>query len=68
MTDTTFAPGASAGATPSSALYRAVWRWHFYAGLLILPIMVLMAVTGGIYLFKDEINDALYPEMRKVAV
>jgi uncharacterized iron-regulated membrane protein len=45
---------------PSSALYRAVWRWHFYAGLLVLPLLIMLAVTGGIYLFKDEINGVIY--------
>ena len=25
-----------------SALYAAVWRWHFIAGLLVLPILVMM--------------------------
>jgi uncharacterized iron-regulated membrane protein len=41
-------------------LYNTLWRWHFYAGLLILPIMPIMAVTGGIYLFEDELENALY--------
>ncbi|MDH2327406.1 PepSY domain-containing protein [Cereibacter sp. SYSU M97828] len=50
----------------SSALYRAVWRWHFYAGLIILPFVILIAVTGAIYLFKDEINDAAYGDLRLV--
>jgi len=50
----------------SSALYRAVWRWHFVAGLLILPFVAILAVTGGIYLFKDEINDAAYGQLRFV--
>ena len=50
-----------------SALYRAVWRWHFYAGLIVLPFMILIAVTGALYLFKDEINDAFYGDLRKVA-
>jgi uncharacterized iron-regulated membrane protein len=40
-----------------SGAYRAVWRWHFYAGLLVLPFLMLMALTGGIYLFKAEIDD-----------
>ncbi len=40
-----------------SALYRAVWRWHFIAGLIILPFLLIIAVTGAIYLFKDEFND-----------
>jgi uncharacterized iron-regulated membrane protein len=27
-------------------LYRAVWRWHFYAGLYVIPFMIILAVTG----------------------
>lgn len=42
---------------PMSGAYRAVWRWHFYAGLLVLPFLMLMALTGGVYLFKAEIDD-----------
>lgn len=41
-------------------LYRAFWRWHFYAGLLALPFLVWLAVTGGLYLFKPEIERAIY--------
>lgn len=50
------------------AFYRAVWRWHFYAGLLVLPFMVLLATTGGIYLFKDEIADITHGRERLVEV
>ncbi len=42
---------------PLSGTYRAVWRWHFYAGLLVLPFLMLMALTGAIYLFQAEIED-----------
>lgn len=45
-------------------LYRTVWRWHFYAGLLVAPLLLILAVTGAIYLFNDEINDAVYPQLR----
>src|SRR5262245_23617219 len=41
--------------TPTSSVYRAVWRWHFYAGLLVLPILVMLALTGGTYLFAPEV-------------
>lgn len=41
---------------PAGEIYRAFWRWHFYAGLLILPVLMLMALTGGLYLFKDELT------------
>ncbi len=48
---------ASAAPGPLSGIYRTVWRWHFYAGLICLPFLMLMALTGGIYLFKSEIDD-----------
>lgn len=50
-----------------AALHRAVWRWHFYAGLICAPFMLILAVTGAIYLFNDEINDLVYPHLRIVA-
>ena len=57
--------GCAMGSEPMSGTYRAVWRWHFYAGLLVLPFLMLMALTGGIYLFKAEIDDW---QTRSVAV
>ncbi|WP_342349922.1 PepSY domain-containing protein [uncultured Nitrospira sp.] len=35
---------------------RTVWRWHFYAGVFCVPFIVLLAVSGGIYLFTPQIN------------
>ncbi|MBT0586270.1 PepSY-associated TM helix domain-containing protein [Alteromonas oceanisediminis] len=39
-----------------------LWKWHVIAGLISLPFMALLAVTGSIYLFKDDVNHALYKE------
>lgn len=39
-----------------SSLYRAIWRWHFYAGLLVVPAIVILALTGAVYLFKPQID------------
>lgn len=36
--------------------YRAVWRWHFYAGLFCIPFVVVLSVSGAVYLFKAEIE------------
>ena len=36
--------------------YRAIWRWHFHAGLFCIPFIVLLAITGSIYLFKPQID------------
>ncbi|WP_313769995.1 PepSY domain-containing protein [Parageobacillus genomosp. 1] len=35
----------------AQSLYRAVWRWHFYAGIVFAPFVILLAITGIIYLF-----------------
>ncbi|MDQ8028693.1 MAG: PepSY domain-containing protein, partial [Brevundimonas sp.] len=51
---------------PLSGAYRAVWRWHFYAGVLVMPFLMLLALTGGLYLFKDEIDQAVYRRMIEV--
>ncbi|NUZ06806.1 PepSY-associated TM helix domain-containing protein [Piscinibacter koreensis] len=56
-------PHASASAAPPSALYRAVWRWHFYAGLVCMPFLFMMAVTGALYLFHDEIESIVYRDL-----
>ncbi|MDP1989195.1 PepSY domain-containing protein, partial [Phenylobacterium sp.] len=50
-------------ARPDFRGYGAVWRLHFVAGLLVLPILMLMAATGGAYLFKDEIDSAIYGDV-----
>ncbi|MEV7383589.1 PepSY-associated TM helix domain-containing protein [Streptomyces lydicus] len=47
-------------------LYKTLWRWHFYAGLLVTPLLVLLAVTGGIYLFKPAYENWVYKDLRTV--
>lgn len=47
--------------------YQTIWRWHFYAGLFFTPFLLVLAVTGGIYLFKSEIENHLYADLYKVA-
>lgn len=36
----------------NKALYRTIWRWHFYAGIFCIPFVIVLAITGAIYLFK----------------
>jgi len=48
--------------------YRAVWRWHFYAGLFVVPFMVILSVTGIIYLFKPQLDSLMYRDRMFVAV
>ena len=30
----------------SPTLYRAMWRWHFYAGIYVIPFLMMLAATG----------------------
>lgn len=39
-----------------TALYRTVWRWHFYAGLFVVPMVLILALTGTAYLFKPQVD------------
>lgn len=57
---------ASRDRASSGDLYRAVWRWHFYAGLFVLPFLLILAITGALYLFHSEIEDAWYRDLRQV--
>jgi uncharacterized iron-regulated membrane protein len=52
----------------NSSLYAAVWRWHFIAGLLVLPVLVMMAITGGAYLFQPELDHSAYHRLEDVPV
>jgi uncharacterized iron-regulated membrane protein len=39
--------------------HQIVWRWHFYAGLFCIPFIFFLSVTGGIYLFKPQVEAVL---------
>ena len=39
-----------------TATYRTIWRWHFYAGLFVLPFILILSLSGSIYLFKPQID------------
>lgn len=38
------------------ALYQAAWRWHFYAGLLVAPVLCLLALTGLVMLWAGALS------------
>ena len=50
-------PGVVRAASSSrSVLRQRFWRWHFFAGLLVIPFVILLATTGSIYLLKPQID------------
>lgn len=36
--------------------YRTLWRWHFYAGICCLPVVLVLSLSGSVYLFKPQIE------------
>ncbi|MDQ4419234.1 PepSY domain-containing protein [Sphingobium sp. DEHP117] len=45
-----------ASSSEKTALYRMLWRWHFYAGLFVMPMVLVLSLTGALYLFKPQIE------------
>ncbi|KCV83356.1 PepSY-associated TM helix domain-containing protein [Actibacterium atlanticum] len=52
----------------AGAFYRLVWKWHFLASLYVLPFMLILSITGGIYLFKPQIEEWLYADRLNVEI
>lgn len=40
----------------SPGSHRSLWRLHFLVGLLVAPILMILACTGAVYLFDREIQ------------
>jgi uncharacterized iron-regulated membrane protein len=60
----TIAPhNAVLGTTSPSSGYRTLWRWHFYAGLFVMPFLIVLAITGTLYCFQPQIEPLLYPRL-----
>ncbi|MGQ0679944.1 MAG: PepSY-associated TM helix domain-containing protein [Actinomycetota bacterium] len=60
-------PQSAGKSSPAmSGLYRAAWRWHFYSGMFVIPILLLLAVTGMIYLFKPQVEPIIYQDKMRV--
>ena len=74
MTDTTVrtpspppaAPTEHRKTRPAGGLFRAVWRWHFFAAFVVVPVLLVLASTGLIYLFRFQIEPLLHADLMKV--
>ncbi|MGE8097549.1 PepSY-associated TM helix domain-containing protein [Pseudomonas fluorescens] len=51
---------------PKPNFYNLAWRWHFYAGLFVAPFMVMLALTGIVYLFKPQLDPLMYGSLLNV--
>ncbi|MGF6700976.1 putative iron-regulated membrane protein [Paraburkholderia sp. MM5496-R1] len=52
---------------PTHPGYRTLWRWHFYAGLFVMPFLLVLAITGTLYCFQPQIEPLLYRQQLVVA-
>ena len=52
--------------TTGGGWFRAFWRWHFFASFLVVPILLMLAVTGLIYLFRFQLEPMLHADLMKV--
>jgi uncharacterized iron-regulated membrane protein len=64
MTDLLARPRARS--TTSGGWFRAVWRWHFFASFLVVPVLLILATTGLIYLFRFQLEPLMHPDLMKV--
>lgn len=42
-------------------LYARIWRWHFFAALIVIPFVLWQSITGVLYLWHREIATKAYP-------
>jgi uncharacterized iron-regulated membrane protein len=65
-TASTIRSGRSPDDDRRSRFWRAVWRVHFYAGMLVLPVMVMLAITGLLILYGPNLLDRTESSLRLV--
>lgn len=50
-----------------NTLYGFIWRVHFYAGLIVLPFLIVLALSGSVYLFKPQLDKLVYSKLVTVS-
>ncbi|MGL4609613.1 MAG: PepSY-associated TM helix domain-containing protein [Trueperaceae bacterium] len=57
-------PTSTEAAQEGSAnkFYLATWRWHFYAGIYVIPFMIMLSLTGLVMLYHNQIEAAQYKD------
>ena len=50
----------------SKSFYMSVWRWHFFAGLYVVPFLIMLAITGLIMLYSPVLERFLNSDLYQV--
>lgn len=59
-------PGRTRRNAGHGGWFRAVWRWHFFASVVAVPVLLVLASTGLVYLFRFQLEPLLAPELLTV--
>ena len=52
-------PSATPVASPLGRFHLLAWRWHFYAGLYVVPFLMMLAITGLVMVFFTGFHNRL---------
>jgi uncharacterized iron-regulated membrane protein len=44
------------------------WKWHFIAGIISLPFVLVLSITGAIYLFKPKVENPVIENIQKITL
>jgi uncharacterized iron-regulated membrane protein len=59
-------PSQDASEGRANTRYFTAWRWHFYAGIYVVPFLMMLAVTGLIMLWTAALSGLHGDQMRVV--
>jgi uncharacterized iron-regulated membrane protein len=60
------APARGRPARKTSGWFRAFWRWHLYASFLVVPVLLVLATTGLVYLLRFQLEPLLHADLMKI--
>ena len=44
-------------------LYARIWRWHFFAALIVIPFVLWQSITGALYLWHRDLASLWHREL-----
>ena len=47
----------------SRKFYQLIIRWHFFCGLLFIPLTLVISLSGIVYLFEDEYEEYVFEDI-----
>ncbi|WP_232679231.1 PepSY domain-containing protein [Nocardioides sp. R-C-SC26] len=47
--------------------FAAFWRWHFYGSIIVIPVLLVLTISGMTYMFRAQIDDWTHPGVLTVS-